>query len=50
MKEMLASLLTQQAALNKDGKESQEINITITDTGPGFEWRADNAGVIRVEQ
>ena len=50
MKEMLDSLLVQQAALNRDKEENQTINITIADTGPGFEWKADKAGVAIVSR
>jgi hypothetical protein len=42
---MVRSLLIEQEKLNKNKKENQTINITITDTGPGFEWKADKAGV-----
>lgn len=45
MEQMFISLLAQQKELNKDNEENQTINITITDTGPGFEWKADRAGL-----
>ena len=48
MEQMFNSLLERQAVLNSERTENQPINITITDTGPGFEWRADQAGLVIV--
>ena len=46
--DMTSQIIKAQQAAAAAG-ESRQINITIKDTGPGFEWRADNAGFIRVE-
>ena len=51
LKESIADMTSQiikaqQAAA--DSRESRPINITIKDTGPGFEWKLDQAGAVTV--